>query len=70
MKHSSSFSHLLYHVGFKLVLVALLMAVIYWMVKLAQLREKRGKRKLPKVAGLNRQQRRQERAMSTRKRDQ
>jgi uncharacterized NAD-dependent epimerase/dehydratase family protein len=63
-----SLSHFLYHVGLKLLIAAAMMAIVYWVVHQAQHWDKRGKRKLPKVASLNRQQRRQHRAMNDRKR--
>lgn len=63
MKHSSDFAHLLvYHIG-PFILVSIVFAGLLLLFKLSRRAEKRGKKKLPKVATLNRRQRRQEQAM-------
>ena len=63
MRHSSDFTHLLiYHVG-PFVVIAVLFAGFLLSFRLARRAEKRRKGKLPRVEGVNRQRRRQERAM-------
>lgn len=63
MKHSSDFAHILvYHLG-PYILVSLVLPAFFLVLKLRRRGEKRGKKKLPKVAGLNRRQRRQQQAM-------
>ncbi|GEM_PF-4904055 len=66
-QHSSNVLHnLLFHKGLKLLLVAVLMAAIYLIAKLWSDRGRRGKRKVAKVAGINRQRRRQLSSMNRR----
>ncbi len=65
MRHSSDFTHLfLYHLAPFIVMAVVLGSFLY-LFKLACRKENRGRRKLPKVKGLNRRQRRQERSSST-----
>ena len=66
-QHSSSVMHnLLFHKGLKLLLAAVLMVGIYLITKLLTDRGRRGKRKVPRVAGVNRQRRRQLSSMNRR----
>lgn len=63
MRHSSDFTHLLlYHLG-PFIVIAILFVAFLLLFKRVRRSEKRRRGKLPSVEGLNRQQRRQERAM-------
>jgi len=68
-RHSSDLIHILvYHLGPFVLVAVLLYTAIFLMTKLAKRSNKRGKRKLPKVTGLNRAQRREARATKKRQR--
>ena len=69
MDHSSgSLTHTLYHLGVKVLLVALAYVVIILVLKSATRTDKTGSRKSKRVEGQNRRQRRMESAMNRHKR--
>lgn len=68
-RHSSDLAHILvYHLGPLVLVAVLLYTAIFLLTRLARRSAKPGKRKLPKVAGLNRAQRREAWATKKRKR--
>ena len=68
-RHSSDLVHILvYHLGPFVLVAVLLYTAVFLMTKLVKRSNKPGKRKLPKVAGLNRAQRREARATKKGKR--
>lgn len=68
-RHSSDFVHILvYHLGPLVLVAVLLYMTMFLMTRSAKRSNKPGKRKLPRVGGVNRRQRREARAMNKSKR--
>ena len=69
MKHTNDFTHLLvYHLIPMALAAAVIFGAVYLIVRLSTRRGGTRKHRPGKVGGLNRQQRRQQRAMNSRKR--